>query len=269
MPRLRRRAARRRRREARGACSRCSRRRGSSTRCAALGKLKSIADSMPKEVSKAPCQEVVLTGDDVDLDLLPDPALLAARPRAVHHAAGRDHEGPRDRRPQRRHVPDAEDRPPLDVHALADPQGRPRRPARRARRPHPGRGRDRARPGHRLLRERAAAEAHRRADGGRLPQGLGRSQLVQVQDGRPRGARERRDRARGLGRRGRRRRSKGPFGDHTGFYTPAEEFPIFRITRHDDAARRDLSRRSSSASRRPRTSGSPRRPSASSCRRSG
>ena len=36
-----------------------------------LGKLKSIADSMPKEVSKAPCQEVVLTGDDVDLDLLP------------------------------------------------------------------------------------------------------------------------------------------------------------------------------------------------------
>src|SRR5258708_3601128 len=36
-----------------------------------LGKLKSIADSMPKDVSKAPCQEVVLTGDDVDLDALP------------------------------------------------------------------------------------------------------------------------------------------------------------------------------------------------------
>ena len=29
-----------------------------------LGKLKSIADSMPKEVSKAACQEIVLTGDD-------------------------------------------------------------------------------------------------------------------------------------------------------------------------------------------------------------
>jgi 4-hydroxy-3-polyprenylbenzoate decarboxylase len=36
-----------------------------------LGRLKSIADSMPKEVSRAPCQEVVLTGDEVDLDLFP------------------------------------------------------------------------------------------------------------------------------------------------------------------------------------------------------
>jgi len=36
-----------------------------------LGTLKSIADSMPKTVSKAPCQEVVLEGDDVNLDLLP------------------------------------------------------------------------------------------------------------------------------------------------------------------------------------------------------
>ena len=105
-----------------------------------------------------------------------DPALLAARPGAVHHPARRDHEGPGDRRAQRRHVPDAEDRRALDVHALADPQGRPRRPARRARRADPGRGRDRARPGHRLLGERAAAEARRRADAGRLPQGLaGRS----------------------------------------------------------------------------------------------
>src|SRR6478672_11409004 len=36
-----------------------------------LGKPKSIADSMPKEVSKAACQEIVITGDDVNLDLLP------------------------------------------------------------------------------------------------------------------------------------------------------------------------------------------------------
>jgi 4-hydroxy-3-polyprenylbenzoate decarboxylase len=36
-----------------------------------LQKLKSIADSRPKSVRSAPCQEVVLTGDDVDLDLLP------------------------------------------------------------------------------------------------------------------------------------------------------------------------------------------------------
>ena len=36
-----------------------------------LAKLKSIADSMPKSVRGGPCQEVVLTGEDVDLDALP------------------------------------------------------------------------------------------------------------------------------------------------------------------------------------------------------
>src|SRR5229473_3187987 len=36
-----------------------------------LAKRKSIADSMPKSVRSGPCQEVVLHGDDVNLDLLP------------------------------------------------------------------------------------------------------------------------------------------------------------------------------------------------------
>jgi 4-hydroxy-3-polyprenylbenzoate decarboxylase len=36
-----------------------------------LAKLKSIADSQPKSVRSGPCQEVVLTGDEVNLDLLP------------------------------------------------------------------------------------------------------------------------------------------------------------------------------------------------------
>jgi 4-hydroxy-3-polyprenylbenzoate decarboxylase len=36
-----------------------------------LAKLKSIADSRPKTVRSGRCQEVVLTGDDVNLDLLP------------------------------------------------------------------------------------------------------------------------------------------------------------------------------------------------------
>jgi len=36
-----------------------------------LAKLKSIADSRPKSVRSGPCQEVVLTGDDLNLDLLP------------------------------------------------------------------------------------------------------------------------------------------------------------------------------------------------------
>ncbi|HEY7381652.1 MAG TPA: menaquinone biosynthesis decarboxylase [Gaiella sp.] len=55
-----------------------------------LGKLKSIADSMPKEVSRAPCQEIVLTGDDVNLDLLPiqrcwplDPAPFITLPAVI------------------------------------------------------------------------------------------------------------------------------------------------------------------------------------------
>src|SRR5919201_891425 len=36
-----------------------------------LKKLKSIADSQPKRVRSAACQQVVLQGDDVDLDALP------------------------------------------------------------------------------------------------------------------------------------------------------------------------------------------------------
>ncbi len=55
-----------------------------------LGKLKSIADSMPKTVTRAPCQEVVLTGDDVNLDLFPiqrcwplDPAPFITLPAVI------------------------------------------------------------------------------------------------------------------------------------------------------------------------------------------
>ena len=39
-----------------------------------------------------------------------------------------------------------------------------------------------------------------------------------------------RDRARGLRRAGRLTAEEGPFGDHTGFYTPAEPFPVFHLT---------------------------------------
>ena len=55
-----------------------------------LKKLKSIADSMPRTVSRAPCQEIVLTGDDVDLGLLPvqrcwpgDPAPFITLPAVI------------------------------------------------------------------------------------------------------------------------------------------------------------------------------------------
>jgi 4-hydroxy-3-polyprenylbenzoate decarboxylase len=55
-----------------------------------LAKLKSIADSVPKSVRSGPCQEVVLEGDDVDLDLLPiqrcwpgDPAPFITLPAVI------------------------------------------------------------------------------------------------------------------------------------------------------------------------------------------
>ena len=55
-----------------------------------LKKLKSIADSMPKTVRSGACQEVVLTGDDANLDLLPiqrcwpgDPAPFVTLPAVI------------------------------------------------------------------------------------------------------------------------------------------------------------------------------------------
>src|SRR4051794_28354978 len=55
-----------------------------------LKKLKSIADSQPKRVRGGPCQEVVLRGDDVDLDALPiqrcwpgDPAPFITLPAVI------------------------------------------------------------------------------------------------------------------------------------------------------------------------------------------
>jgi 4-hydroxy-3-polyprenylbenzoate decarboxylase len=57
-----------------------------------LQKLKSVADSRPKTVGKGVCQEVVLRGDDVDLGLLPiqrcwpgDPAPFITLPAVVTH----------------------------------------------------------------------------------------------------------------------------------------------------------------------------------------
>jgi 4-hydroxy-3-polyprenylbenzoate decarboxylase len=57
-----------------------------------LQKLKSVADSRPKTVRKGPCQEIVLTGDDVDLTKLPiqrcwpgDPAPFITLPSVITH----------------------------------------------------------------------------------------------------------------------------------------------------------------------------------------
>jgi 4-hydroxy-3-polyprenylbenzoate decarboxylase len=57
-----------------------------------LQKLKSIADSRPKTIGKGACQEIVLRGDDVDLGLLPiqrcwpgDPAPFITLPAVITH----------------------------------------------------------------------------------------------------------------------------------------------------------------------------------------
>ena len=125
-----------------------------------------------------------------------DHDLLAVRRRPLHHAALGDHEGSEDRRPQRGHVPAAQVRRDDDGPALADPQGRGGRLAR-GRRAHGGRDRARHRPDHGLLRLGAAAQARRRADARGLPARQARRARA-VQDRRPAGARARGDRDRGL-----------------------------------------------------------------------
>ena len=72
-----------------------------------LPQLARLGRMFPKEVSRGPCQEVVLTGDDIDLGQDPGPHLLAGRRRPLHHPARGLHPPSRDRAAQRRHVPPA------------------------------------------------------------------------------------------------------------------------------------------------------------------
>ena len=127
-----------------------------------------------------------------------------------------------------------------------------------------GRRGARARPDHRLLGERASPEAHRRVHARRLP-AWRRGRDRQVQDDRPRGAGECRDRPRGHDR-GRRHGHGGAVRRPHRLLLAAGAVPDLPPERDDDAPRRRSTRRSSSGSRRRRTPGWARRPSASSCR---
>ena len=62
------------------------------------------------------------------------------------------------------------------------------------------------------------------------------------------------------------RRREGPFGDHTGLYSLADDFPVFHLHVHHDAPQSRLRHDGRRACRRWRTSTSARRASASSCR---
>ena len=158
----------------------------------------------------------------------PDPHLLAGRRRPVRHAAARLQPRPGHRCAQLRHVPDPEAGPAHRDDALADPQGRRRPPARLAR-ARAGGGRDRHPPRHHVLGHRAPAPGDRRDDLRRVPARPKRGDGG-VPDRRPRGARRVRGGAGGLRRRRHDLRPEGPFGDHTGFYTPVDDYPTFHLT---------------------------------------
>src|SRR3954466_10450669 len=193
-----------------------------------LGKLKSIADSMPKEVSKAACQEVVLTGDDANLDLLPiqrcwplDPAPFITLPAVItkDQATGVRNVGMyrmqkidqrstfmhwqihKDGRADLRAAPDG--RIPVAVALGLDPVT-----AYSASAPLPKHIGELMVAG--FLKGSAVQLVKCKSVDLEVP---ANAEIVLE------GWVDRAD----VG-------IEGPFGDHTGFYTPAEEFPIFRIS---------------------------------------
>ncbi len=210
-------------------CSRCSRPPGSSTKLRGLRQLKSIADSQPRSVRRGACQEVVLRGEEVDLGLLPVqtcwpgdaapfitlPAVITARP--AQRAA------------QRRHVPHAGARPALDGDALAAAQGRPRR----LRSPRGGRMEVAVALGLDPVTAYSASAPLPKHIDELMFAGFLRGEAVELVAGRqrrPRGAGERRDRARGLRRARRPRRARGPSATTPASTPRAEPFPVFHLT---------------------------------------
>jgi 4-hydroxy-3-polyprenylbenzoate decarboxylase len=193
-----------------------------------LKKLKSIADSMPKTVSRGACQEIVLTGDDVNLDLLPvqrcwplDPAPFVTLPAVITQDkdtgvrnVGMYRMQKIDRRSTFMHwqihkdgradLLAAEDgRIPVAVAIGLDPVT-----AYSASAPLPKHIGELMVAG--FLKGSAVELVQARTVDLQVP-----ANAEIVLEGHVS-----RDDV-GL---------EGPFGDHTGFYTPAEEFPIFRIT---------------------------------------
>ena len=209
---------------------------GMGDKIRALGKLKSLADSRAEDRLEG----AVPGGRARAARPRPpaDPDLLARRRRPVHHAAVGLHEGPAHGRPQRRHVPAAE----------------VRRDARRA-----CTGRSTRTPPPTGATARAAWRSRSRSAATRspptpapapLPKHVDELMVAGFLRGKPvelvqcktvdlqvparaeivlEGYCERGELA-----------DEGPFGDHTGYYTPAEPFPVLRLTAHDDAPRRDL-----------------------------
>ena len=226
-----------------------------------LGKLKRLADSMPKTVRSG-----ALPGGRAraDLDLLPiqhcwpgDPAPFITLPAVITKDP---RTGGRNVGMYRMQKIDART---TFMHWQIHKDGARRLARQRAGSTSRSRsGSTRSRPTRRARRSRSTSTSSC------SPASCAASavELVEGEDGRPRGAGAA---PRSSSRATSRRASsgiEGPFGDHTGYYSPQEPFPIFHLTRDDDAPRRRSTRRSWSAYRPPRTPGSGRRPSGSSCR---
>ena len=232
-----------------------------------LQKLKSIADSRPKTVRSGASQEIVLTGESVDLDALPiqrcwpgDPAPFITLPAVITHDPRNGNRNVGMYRMQK------VDKRTTLMHWQIHKDGRA----------------DYLLASGRL--EVAVAlgldPVSAYSASAPLPKHIDEFMLAGFLKGSPvelvPGEDDRTSRCRRTRRSSSRAtwsaatsRSKGPFGDHTGYYTAARAVP--RLPRHRASrcgATRSI-RRSSSASRRRRTPGSARRPSGSSCRRSG
>ena len=193
-----------------------------------LKTLKSIADSRPKTVKRGACQEIVLRGDEVDLGRLPVqtcwpgdagpfitlPAVITRDPRTGQRNVGMYRMqvlGPRStamhwqiHKDGRADYLFTEGRMEVAVALGLDPITR-------------------------VLGERAAAEAHRRADGRRLPARRAGGARARASPSTSRCPRTRRSCSRATSTRAS-STAEGPFGDHTGYYTPAEQFPVFNVT---------------------------------------
>ena len=178
----------------------------------------------PEVVRSGPCQEIVL-GRRRRSRPAADPDQLARGRGAVHHAAGGDHPQPRTGQAQPRHVPPAASTGAHRMHWQIHKDGRrrlPRRPTAGCRSPSRS-----ARSGHDLCRDRAAA----RDIDEYLFAGFLRGERVELVDCQTVTSRCRRTpRSCWRATSSRANGTEGPFGDHTGFYTPAEPFPVFHVT---------------------------------------
>ena len=219
---------RRRRREARRRARDAAARGPASRKCSGLRSSSPSPTRGRRPCAAAACQEIVLTGDDVDLDAAPDPALLARRRRAVHHAAGRDHARPADRRRnvgmyRMQHRP-AHDRActgrstrtaatDYAGHATAGSRSRSRSGPTRSPRTPPAR----RCPKHidefmfaGFLRGERSSSSRAKTVDLEVP---AHAEIVLEGYVEPGDVRH-----------------EGPFGDHTGYYTAAEPFPVFHVT---------------------------------------